>query len=214
MRIGVVSDVHGNAAGLAVALERMGDVDELLCVGDIVEEFRFDNGAVEMLRSRDARCVLGNHDVGLLGPHGISARSAAHVDPVLVEWLGTQPLTIDTMVEGHRLVMTHASPCAPHTQYVLPMSAEMRRIRHVDADVVVIGHTHRQMVHRVGRPLVVNPGSVGQARDPRNGRRLSYAVMQVDRDGIEVEIDDYTVPMSDDTVRHDLPALVGPGGTS
>jgi putative phosphoesterase len=214
VRIGVVSDVHGNAAGLAAALERMGDVDELLCVGDIVEEFRFDNDAVEILRSRDARCVLGNHDVGLLGPHGIGARSAAHVDPVLVEWLSTHPLTIDTMVEGHRMVMTHASPCAPHTQYVLPMSAEMRRIRHVDADIVVIGHTHRQMVHRVGRPLVVNPGSVGQARDPRNGRRLSYAVMQVDRTGIEVEIDDYTVPMSDDTGRHDLPALVGPGGTS
>jgi putative phosphoesterase len=214
VRIGVVSDVHGNAAGLAAALERMGDVDELLCVGDIVEEFRFDNAAVAMLRGRDARCVLGNHDIGLLGPHGIGARSAAHVDPALVEWLAAQPLTIDTVVEGHRLVMTHASPCAPHTQYVLPMSPEMKRIRHVDADLVVIGHTHRQMVHRVGRPLVVNPGSAGQARDPRNGRRLSYAVMQVERDGIEVEIDDYTVPSTGGTIPHDLPALAGTGGTS
>ena len=193
VRIGVVSDVHGNADGLRCALERMGDVDELICLGDIVEEFRFSNDSVAILRERAVRCVLGNHDLGLLGAHGERARTADHVDPALVEWLASQPLTIDTMIEGHRLVMTHASPCAPHTQYVLPMSPEMKRIGEIDADLVAIGHTHRQMVHRVGRPLVVNPGSVGQARDPHNGKRLSYAVLEITRDEIDVAIDDYTV---------------------
>ena len=193
MRIGVVSDIHGNADGLRVALERMGDVDELLCLGDIVEEYRFSNEAVELLRDCEARCVLGNHDVGFLGPHGERARSADDVDPSLVEWLVTHPLSIETRIAGHRLVMTHASPCPPHTQYVLPMSPEMRRIRDVDADLVLIGHTHRQMVHRVGRPLVVNPGSVGQARDPRNGKQLSYAVVDLEPDRIDVTIDDYTI---------------------
>ena len=211
----MVSDVHGNADGLPCALERMGDVDELLCVGDIVEEFRFSNEAVAILRDRDARCVLGNHDVGLLGSHGERARSAEHVDPALVEWLSSHPLTIDTMVEGHRMVMTHASPCPPHTQYVLPMSPEMKRIGDVDADLVVIGHTHRQMVHRVGRPLVVNPGSVGQARDPHNGKRLSYAVLDITTADIAVTIDDYTVESHQAGQRPvTTPAFAGVGGTS
>ncbi len=33
-----------------------------------------------MLRDRGARCVLGNHDVGLLSPHGERARNAPGVD--------------------------------------------------------------------------------------------------------------------------------------
>jgi putative phosphoesterase len=191
VRIGIVSDVHGNAAGLRAALERMGDVDELLCLGDVVEEYRFDNESVATLRDRGARCVLGNHDVGFLGADGVRARAAPHVDHDLVGWLGSHPLRIDTVVAGRRLVMTHASPCAPFTQYVLPQSPELKRIAEVEAEYVLIGHTHKQMVSRVGTPLVVNPGSVGQGRDHSNGRKLSYAVL--DATTGEVTFDDYTV---------------------
>jgi hypothetical protein len=87
VRIGIVSDIHGNAAGLASALALMGDVDELLCAGDMVEEYRFSNETIAILREREARCVLGNHDLGFLSPHGASARAAAHIHPELVEWL-------------------------------------------------------------------------------------------------------------------------------
>ena len=209
MRIGIVSDVHGNAAGLALALERMGDVDELLCAGDIVEEFRFCNDTVEILRDRGARCVLGNHDLGLLSPHGERARSAAHVRAGLVEWLASHPRSIDVTVAGKRLVMTHASPCAPYTQYVLPRSPELKRFAEVDADLVVIGHTHVQMVDRVGRALVINPGSVGQARDRANGKRLSYAILDVEAD--HVEFDNYTVGDSPEPLSA---ALCGNGGST
>lgn len=33
MRIGIVSDIHGNAAGFGRALQAMGPIDELLCLG-------------------------------------------------------------------------------------------------------------------------------------------------------------------------------------
>jgi Calcineurin-like phosphoesterase superfamily domain len=77
VRIGIVSDIHGNVAGLAAAMELMCDAAELLCAGDIVEEYRFSNQAVALLRNRGARCALGNHNVGFLGPHGARARAAA-----------------------------------------------------------------------------------------------------------------------------------------
>jgi putative phosphoesterase len=191
LRIGIVSDIHGNAAGLACAIERMGDVDELICLGDVVEEYRFDNDAVALLRDRDARCVLGNHDVGLLTAHGGRARNAPHVDQSLVAWLESQPLAIAIAIAGKRVVITHASPCPPHTQYVLPHTKELRRIADVDADLVLIGHSHKQMVVSVGRPLVVNPGSAGQARDHLNGKRLSYAVLELG--GGAVTVDDVTI---------------------
>ena len=132
MRIGVISDIHGNVAGLGRALERMGDVDELLCAGDVVEQFRFSNEAVALLRERGARCVLGNHDLVLLSPHGERARSAAHIDPDLVQWLAEQPTSLELDVDGKRLLLTHASPFAPYTEYIYPHSPDLQRMQGLD----------------------------------------------------------------------------------
>ena len=46
-----------------------------------------------------------------------------------------------------------------------------------DADFVLYGHTDHQLVQRLGRVLVINPGSAGDARDNGNGRQLSCAVL-------------------------------------
>ena len=42
---------------------------------------------------------------------------------------------------------------------------------------MLYGHTHRQLVRRFGRALVINPGSAGDGRDPRNGGQLSCAML-------------------------------------
>jgi putative phosphoesterase len=176
MRLGIVSDIHCNAAALRLALARMGDVDELLCVGDAIHEYRFGNDVVEILRDRQATWVLGNHELGLLHPLGVRAREAAHVRRDLLDHMASRPLSVNLTIDGCSILMTHASPLAPHTQYVHPRSADLRALSEVPADVVILGHTHVQMAEQVGRVLVVNPGSVGEPRDHANGRRYSYGV--------------------------------------
>jgi putative phosphoesterase len=189
MKIGIISDIHGNAGGLELALSRMDDVDEVVCLGDIVEDFRFSNDSCRLLRERGARCVKGNHDVGLLAPHGERARSASHVDQSHVAWLAEQPLMIATTVGGKKLVITHASPFAPHTDYVWKHSPTLKRFKELDADYVLIGHTHAQMATLVGSVMVINPGSVGQPIDHGNDRMASYAIL--DTDSGHVSFDNY-----------------------
>ena len=46
MRVGIVSDLHCNLQGLDLALQAMGDVDELLCLGDSIFEYQFSNDVV------------------------------------------------------------------------------------------------------------------------------------------------------------------------
>src|SRR5579885_2193263 len=70
MRLGIVSDIHCNAAGLAEALRLMGEIDELICLGDSIWEYRFSNEVVGTLRERGAHTILGNHEEGFLGPQG------------------------------------------------------------------------------------------------------------------------------------------------
>jgi putative phosphoesterase len=191
MRIGIVSDIHCNLAGLEAALERMGPVDELLCAGDTIFEYRFSNEVVELLRDRGARIILGNHELTFYGPYGIRAREADWISKDLLGYLRKQPLNVESIVDGKRLLMTHGSPVAPYERYVYPATRELDEIAAVDADFVILGHTHYQMAERVGRALVINPGSAGDARDQRNGLRLSYAVL--DTQSEEVTFDNYRV---------------------
>jgi putative phosphoesterase len=177
MRLGIISDVHCNAPALRLAIQRMGAVDELLCAGDSIFEYRFSNEVIDLLRDNGARFVLGNHETVFLGPQGVRARGAANVRADLVEYMAQQPLSLDVEVGGKRLVMVHASPLEPNTQYVFPGSPELRRLSEIEADYIVLGHTHTQMAERAGRALVINPGSGGDPRDLANGRRLSYAVL-------------------------------------
>jgi putative phosphoesterase len=204
MRLGIVSDIHCNIDALKLALERMGPVDELLCAGDAFYEYRFSNDVIELLRERGARYVLGNHENVLLSASGVRAREAATVRQENVEWVRNQPWSIEVDVGGKRLVMVHASPLEPFTQYVYPNSPELRRLAQIEADYVILGHTHTQMAERVGRALVINPGSTGEARDIANGRKLSYAVLDTSTD--ELLFDNF-VP-GDPATPEFIPALL------
>ncbi len=61
-----------------------------------------------------------------------------------------------------------------------------KRFAEAEADFVLYGHTHHQLVRRVGRVLVINPGSAGEARDSGNGRQLSCAVLDTVTDEVVV----------------------------
>ena len=207
MRIGIVSDIHCNHEALRVALERMGEVDELLCAGDSVYQFRFSNEVMELLRERGARYILGNHEDVLLGTWGERARAAAWVRADELAYMAGQEYRLQTMLPGGKsLVMVHGSPWEPHNEYIYPNSASLARFAEIESDYVILGHTHYQMAERVGGVLVINPGSAGEARDARNGFRLSYAVLDTETD--EVRFDDFPDP----TRTAPDPSII-PGGT-
>lgn len=192
MRLGIVSDLHCNAAGLREALRLMGNIDELLCLGDSIWEYRFSNEIVRLLQDRDAQVILGNHEEGFFGPQGARARARDGIDPELMDWLAARPHRIEREIAGRRLLLVHSTPWEPRGAYVHPESSLLARFAEADADYVLYGHTHQQVVRRFGRVLIINPGSAGDARDSRNGRQLSCAVLDLASD--EVEIIDFPDP--------------------
>jgi len=193
VRVGIVSDIHCNAAGLAQALASMGDVEELVCLGDSIYEYRFSNEVVRLLRDRDAQVIVGNHEECFFGPLGARARARDGIDPVLAQWLAAQPLRRELQIAGKRLLLVHSTPWEPRGTYVFPGNSLLDRFAEADADFVLYGHTHHQLVCRVGRSLVINPGSAGDARDGRNGFQLSCAVL--DTASEEVTVIDFPDPL-------------------
>jgi putative phosphoesterase len=177
VRVGIVSDIHCNEAGLTQALSLMGDIDELVCLGDSIYEYRFSNEVVRILKEHEAQVIVGNHEEVFFGPLGVRARARDGIDPELAAWLASRPHRRELTVGGKTLLLVHSTPWEPRGTYVHPESAHLARFAEADADFVLYGHTHAQVVRRIGRVLVVNPGSAGDARDHRNGGQLSCAVL-------------------------------------
>jgi putative phosphoesterase len=177
LKVGIVSDLHCNVAGLAQALDLMGNVDELVCLGDSIWEYRFSNEILRLLKERGAHTILGNHEEGFLGPQGHRARQPEWIDRSLLDWLAGRPHRLELDFGGKRLLAIHSTPWEPRGTYVYPHDTLLQRFGETDADFVLYGHTHHQLVRRLGRLLVINPGSAGDARDNGNGRQLSCAVL-------------------------------------
>lgn len=189
MRIGIVSDLHCNHRGLLRALDIIGAVDELICLGDSIYEYRFSNEVVQILKDRGALTILGNHEEGFLGPQGARARQPDWIERSLLEWLTLRPRRLELEIGGKKLLAVHSTPWEPRGSYVYPHSPDLARFGEAGADFVLYGHTHHQLVRRVGRTLVINPGSAGEARDNSNGGQLSCAVLDTTSD--EVVLTDF-----------------------
>jgi len=197
VRLGIVSDIHSNAPGLERALELMGDIDELLCLGDAIFEYRFSNEVAALLRRRGALVIQGNHEEVFFSSAGARARQREGLDGNLLRYLADQPHRRRLQFGNKSVLMVHSTPWEPRGDYVYPHSPALTRFADADADFVLYGHTHAQVVRPVGRVLVINPGSAGDARDHGNGRQLSCAVLDTATD--EVRVIDYPDP------RHGAP---------
>jgi predicted phosphodiesterase len=67
MKIGLISDIHGDIDALRMALEHLHDADHILCAGDLVEKGSAGPAVVDLIRERSIPTVRGNHDEMIQG---------------------------------------------------------------------------------------------------------------------------------------------------
>jgi putative phosphoesterase len=184
MRLGLISDVHCNMAAFDRALSELGpDVDEILLLGDLVYEYRFSDEVISRARQEGLRYVLGNHELGYL--KHVAPKGPKNVDPTNLDYLRSLPMRIDVDIDGKRLCVVHASPFAPYNDYLHSGSPLLRSCSDLDADFLLLGHTHVPMAERHSGTLVVNPGSLGESRDPAH-RAVSYAVLDTRSEEVQL----------------------------
>lgn len=194
MRTAVISDIHANLPALEAVLDACdaAGVDEIWCLGDVVGYGVEPDACADLVRERCDVCLVGNHDIAVLGGLDIGAFSEAAA--VAVEWtqgnVAEQTLEFlrELAPDGQRagFGLFHASPLDPVWEYVLARDqAEAAMDAHADS-VALIGHSHVALFFqrpeaggevRAGQASdgallelgddewLVNPGSVGQPRD-------------------------------------------------
>ena len=174
MNIGIVSDIHADAAALRRVLDDMPAVDALLCAGDAVSEYQFCPDTVALLASHGALCIQGNHEAVLFGGRNPAylAKCRRTYPAELLAFLADAPRSRELDFDGAKVLMTHTG--LGEDEYVYPGSPRLAAFATLPYDMVCFGHTHVPFVHQAGDVTVVNPGSCSQPRTQE--RRGTYAV--------------------------------------
>ncbi len=156
MKIGIIADVHGDYSALKTALERLDtihQVDHILCAGDLVGRGPEQEQVVDLVRQRGIQTVKGNHDEWAYGV--TSAEIADYLEDLPINW--------QARFDGYSVFMCHGKPgnniWGLYRDHVSDTLLNMM-LGSLDADVLIVGHTHVPMYIRVANGVVINPGSL------------------------------------------------------
>jgi putative phosphoesterase len=187
MKLGLISDVHGDIESLQRAWEFLQaiKVDRVVCAGDVVGYGPHPDEVVAFLQDHEIATVRGNHDRWALmrRPGTPDEFGGAGVSPATLDFLRTlQPHLL--LADGpHIAVIVHGSPRSdmefvePHTHPGSKLRADLQKL---DANLLVVGHTHTPMCYRCEQGLVVNPGSLVGRVFVLNSSR-TFAVVDFER---------------------------------
>jgi putative phosphoesterase len=187
MRLGLISDIHGDPAALEQAwthLTTMG-VDRIVSAGDLVGYGPFPDQVIEFVRDHQISSVRGNHDRWALGRKTGEADEFGGGTPSAstLEFLASLPGELLVEAEAVVGVIVHGSPRSDMefvSRRTHPPAVLRGYLRDLDCDLLVVGHTHQPMWYQSpsGR-LVVNPGSVVSV--PVIDSSRTFAVVDIPR---------------------------------
>jgi diadenosine tetraphosphatase ApaH/serine/threonine PP2A family protein phosphatase len=196
VRVAVITDIHANLPALEAVLTagEAAGVEETWCLGDVVGYGVEPDACTELVRERCQVCLVGNHDIAVLG--GLDIASFSEAAAVAVEWTRDN-ITENTLEflreleprgERESVGLFHASPRDPVWEYVLSGEQADAGMDANPRSIGLIGHSHVALFFN--RPStgeegemrgaeagdgtlldlgagewLINPGSVGQPRD-------------------------------------------------
>jgi len=209
MKVGIVSDIHGNDLAVEAVLNsaRKLGVERILNAGDMVGYYFNPVRVLELLSEWNLVSVRGNHEDMLMGivdnisnlskiekKYGSGLRVAK--ETLSSEQLNYLKLLPEKIVvdcgESCKVLLCHGSPWDTD-QYIYPDVADdmLEKFNDIDVDIIVMGHTHYPMKRAFKGCLLLNPGSVGQPRNRKPG--ASWAILDTDAGSIELRHEAYDV---------------------
>jgi predicted phosphodiesterase len=205
MRVAVVSDIHGNLHALRAVLDAVAGerVDAIWCLGDLVGYGPRPNECCAQVEGAAALCLVGNHDLGVLGRIPLAdfsddaAAAARWSQSVLAEEARSYLERLQSLGSADGTELFHASPRDPVWEYILGDEAARAAFALTSAPLLLVGHSHVALafvledgavegtlapggaeVDLSGSRWLLNPGSVGQPRD--GDPRAAYLVLDLD----------------------------------
>jgi predicted phosphodiesterase len=222
--VALISDIHGNLHALEAVLRSIDAErpDELWCLGDLVGYGPQPNRCCTLVAERADVCLIGNHDLGVLGRIDLENFSpdAAAAATWTAEVLENEPRryleSLSPQKALERAELFHASPRDPVWEYVLAPEVAFLSLEATEKPLVLVGHSHvalRFGAEQLALALceegtevdldrerwLLNPGSVGQPRD--GDPRAAWALLDFDAGRAHFHRVEYAVEKTQSEIR-------------
>ncbi|MBA7549893.1 hypothetical protein ES705_42396 [subsurface metagenome] len=203
MKIGIISDIHSNSEAIDSVLKNIKEVDEIICLGDIVGYGADPNYCIEKLKDLNCRCIGGNHDLAVVGKVNINYFNYAARAAILWTTLQLKKENLNFLSNLKKKIefrddvfAVHGSPQNPLLEYILDKDTANLIFNKFVFKIYFIGHSHlaecfsfdennNQIDYmnfsnggcieiNKNKRYIINCGSVGQPRD--GNPRASYGI--------------------------------------
>ncbi len=200
MKIAILSDIHANNIALNAVLKiiKSQNVHKIIIAGDFIGYYFWPRETLDLLNLNEVIAIKGNHEEMLFdvisgnkNAEDVSKKYGSGIleainclDNQQIEWLNNLPISNSIEINNKKILLFHGSPWDPNL-YIYPDANKsiIERCFSENGDIIILGHTHYQMLFRKKDKILINPGSVGQPRDGRIGAQWSL----LDLDTLEVK---------------------------
>lgn len=211
MKVGIITDVHGNSAALKAVLQRLDyfhHVERIYCLGDMIGIGPDTNEVLDILFSRDdILMVTGNHDEAILAlANGQTYPNShlpvydhhewilSHLQPTFIPGLSSLPRWREEEIAGVTCLFIHYAyrkgreqmkiADDPLCSIVEPSLFQMERIfSSRSEEMICFGHHHPHHYFKGNHQTYLNPGSLGCSFSVT----APFAVVTIDNGKLDIE---------------------------
>lgn len=207
MKIAILSDIHGNIRALDAVLSILPkDITKLWILGDLVGYYYNSKEVLETLESYDCEYISGNHEILLKDclysskcldqytkRYGSSLkRGKEELSDLQINFLTTLPHSKTVSIGNRRYFLGHGSPWdLDHYIYPNVDETDLNRFLSFPEDIFFLGHTHYPMHLNYKGKRIINPGSVGQPRNRKQGAH--WAIFNTHDESITFKVTPYPI---------------------
>jgi predicted phosphodiesterase len=178
-------------------------------LGDLCNYYPDSKGVLDYIIKRNVTSLLGNHDA-------IYARNifltkekklAYNYDNELaqsryyLDYIQSLKSTIK-LEFAKKILCCHGSPEDPLSGYVYP-DTKLDKFSKYDADVIFMGHTHRQFIKEINGKIFCNVGSIGSPRD--DGSLMGFVTYDTESNRITMYRKRINIPLVKKTYQNSTP---------
>lgn len=207
MKVGIISDIHGNMQALEAVLNDIENesCEKIFCLGDLAMagpepakaiakiKALYDEGKLELIQGNTDEMISdfntwGEQVKSKFPIMGNALENDVKVIPEnLKNFLRNLPKQKELEIEGVKVLLVHGSPRKNDENIApdLPIEQIEEMVANTNADIIFCGHTHIPCGYQTRKKqTVVNVGSVGRPFTPNP--QSCYAIADFSKGAFEV----------------------------
>lgn len=201
MKLGIISDVHANIIALEAVLARLreAEVDQIICLGDLVGYGTAPNEVIERLQQEQIDCTLGGSDEQLAFDfaarkrNGVADKTIAWtrsvIEPQHISYLRELPIQARLRTPIGRLRYFHSTMHSTNDKLDAGASDKVlnKLLEECKCRILVFGRSHVPVAKKLDNGWLINPGSVGLSLNGEPG--ADYVVVDITPDKVDIHMD-------------------------